>query len=563
MSVRAARTALTLPVPLDKYDAENERQTRRAIQDVVTQLSSSLGTSLPWIEVKAQGPNDTVRIQAAIDEMAASVPLTAVGDTIGGGIVLLSSPAYVAEGLVLKYGVHVVGLGQKACKITPPSFGSTAVAVWLLNTGIVAYASIRGMTIQGVGNAGQHGIYFHAVETMQSGFTQGGLWNSTFSNLTVTGFVGESIWFHAGGDNFLAPIQFINLDQIEAYCPSTTRRALRLTGECNQIKTIGPCLFVGPGQTSGGTIVLLERTVSPTTFVNNGDIAPNIIGFNLTSFQNNTRGITIERALNVNIGHCYFENLSEGAYVDVSANVILAECGFANVGHVPTLLTGFCVKVNSGSCVVRDNSFAYSSPTLAADLHYVRVGGSSGRLQLLGSHFDTTGIRTTGITAGPVNVTSATLDVTGYRSVFVNASATVITTITQDSLPVGEMLVLKAHSGTITLGSGGNIYFDSTPNRFKSPLIVPADTYVLLTRIDLSGGGTDTWAILAAAENANYVRPFGCNGQLPQTQAGIGSVAPPGGVGTAAGGWDTAAHRDAAIALLNNIRAALINNGIG
>jgi hypothetical protein len=41
-----------------------------------------------------------------------------------------------------------------------------------------------------------------------------------------------------------------------------------------------------------------------------------------------------------------------------------------------------------------------------------------------------------------------------------------------------------------------------------------------------------------------------------------GGAAPVGGVGTAAGGWDTAVNRDAAITLLNNIRTALIANGI-
>lgn len=38
--------------------------------------------------------------------------------------------------------------------------------------------------------------------------------------------------------------------------------------------------------------------------------------------------------------------------------------------------------------------------------------------------------------------------------------------------------------------------------------------------------------------------------------------APAGGVGTAAGGYDTAANRDAAIALLNTIRTCLITNGL-
>lgn len=45
----------------------------------------------------------------------------------------------------------------------------------------------------------------------------------------------------------------------------------------------------------------------------------------------------------------------------------------------------------------------------------------------------------------------------------------------------------------------------------------------------------------------------------PTASAG---AAPAGGVGTAAGGYDTAANRDAAIALLNSIRACLIANGL-
>ena len=55
---------------------------------------------------------------------------------------------------------------------------------------------------------------------------------------------------------------------------------------------------------------------------------------------------------------------------------------------------------------------------------------------------------------------------------------------------------------------------------------------------------------------------FGANGTAAQTALASGGAAPLGGTGTAAGGWDTAAHRDAAITLLNNIRTALVANGI-
>jgi hypothetical protein len=55
---------------------------------------------------------------------------------------------------------------------------------------------------------------------------------------------------------------------------------------------------------------------------------------------------------------------------------------------------------------------------------------------------------------------------------------------------------------------------------------------------------------------------FGVNGATAQTPFASGGAAPAGGVGTAAGGWDTSAHRDAAITLINNMRTALINAGL-
>jgi hypothetical protein len=55
---------------------------------------------------------------------------------------------------------------------------------------------------------------------------------------------------------------------------------------------------------------------------------------------------------------------------------------------------------------------------------------------------------------------------------------------------------------------------------------------------------------------------FGCNAANPQTAFASGGAAPAGGTGATAGAYDTAAHRDALITLVNNIRTALVNNGI-
>ncbi len=55
---------------------------------------------------------------------------------------------------------------------------------------------------------------------------------------------------------------------------------------------------------------------------------------------------------------------------------------------------------------------------------------------------------------------------------------------------------------------------------------------------------------------------FGCNAKTAQTAFTVGAAAPAGGVGATAGAYDTAVNRDAMITLVNNIRTALINNGI-
>lgn len=54
--------------------------------------------------------------------------------------------------------------------------------------------------------------------------------------------------------------------------------------------------------------------------------------------------------------------------------------------------------------------------------------------------------------------------------------------------------------------------------------------------------------------NINAFIPTVGSSHKPPTLTAVSAVAPAGGTGTAAGGWDTAANRDAAIAQINNLR---------
>lgn len=76
-----------------------------------------------------------------------------------------------------------------------------------------------------------------------------------------------------------------------------------------------------------------------------------------------------------------------------------------------------------------------------------------------------------------------------------------------------------------------------------------------------TGTGTDKLTINSAGD-LQTAGKLGVNGKTAQAAFSVGAAAPAGGTGTTAGAWDTAAHRDAAITLINNLRTALINMGI-
>lgn len=77
-------------------------------------------------------------------------------------------------------------------------------------------------------------------------------------------------------------------------------------------------------------------------------------------------------------------------------------------------------------------------------------------------------------------------------------------------------------------------------------IVAPRSQVVVVARTGTVQAESDGW-------NIEY---------LPQTPAAFVAVCPAGGVGAAAGGWDTAVNRDAAIATINACRAALIGLGV-
>lgn len=95
---------------------------------------------------------------------------------------------------------------------------------------------------------------------------------------------------------------------------------------------------------------------------------------------------------------------------------------------------------------------------------------------------------------------------------------------------------------------GGSLHVAADALKFYT-FPVSSSTPTLRFQVDSAGG-------LQASGG------FGCNTKTAQTAYASGGAAPAGGTGATAGAYDTAAHRDALITLVNNIRTALVNNGI-
>ena len=435
--------------------------------------------------------NDTDTIQKAIDWSQAN------------GVPVGQSGTFNVDGLVIRDGARIVNPGSRRTLFKPIAVPTAAAAI-LLDSGPVQHAELSGLTLDmSDDTSGQHGIYLRAVPTLVDGVIQGGLWYSRFRDIQIVGCTGESFWLRGGGNlggdpaAFAGPHQFLKLERVIIIHGSATTRALRISGQVGQVGYDEDCEFdLDPALGGGGTNILIERDVNDDG-TNRSDMAPYTHLFKGVTVQNNDRGVTIERATSIHFLGGHFENVIEGvlnrvsAYGNIVEGVEFANCGYRGDG------TGYGCRSEGGLLLVRDNKFISSSDPVACETHYVGAFGQEIHVQ--GRHYDSTGIRTSGVTHAAIP-SGATLALGGYNHHFVNGpNATAIDTITSDLTP-GELLTIRANAGYIVLGSGGNIDFSP----FYAPLRVPQDAVVTLQRDDLIG----KWKVVALSGPQGHRRPL-------------------------------------------------------
>lgn len=151
-----------------------------------------------------------------------------------------------------------------------------------------------------------------------------------------------------------------------------------------------------------------------------------------------------------------------------------------------------------------------------------------------------------------------------------NVSANNIT-LTSGTSPYGLSLM----SPTLVLASGATItlvydlifnYWREVARTAGAALLAPSLTTTAGVTVGnaliVSAGGITSSGSTVLTGSLVASGGFGVNGATAQTAFASGGAAPAGGTGATAGAYDTSAHRDALITLVNNMRTALVNAGL-
>lgn len=411
--------------------------------------------------------DDTAAVQAAIDDPRNS--------SLIGGTVFLPKGTYVVSNLVVKHRVRLVGAGMRLTVLKAKA-GSTATGLLTLNQGYAQSSDIQDLSIVGGGNAGQHGIHFVATGIVPD--NNGGWWDSGLRRVHISGFAGDCIRLVGGGGpnyNQLLPHQFLSFEAVDLLA-TATGHAIYSEGQVGQV-TLTSCTINGPGLTGGTTVNRLVRIASGYTWRFEGcSIQDQRIGISIASGQD-ASGITIDG--------CYFENLGRSIEAEQPRGVVVINPRFANAASWDGLgggALGACVYATGpGLVTVRggmligtvDRCFTADTEVIIDVKGFQNITGGTLSFQLT-KHRAITAEGTVGLQAGETHL-------------LVNTSAVSLITLSSPHHAPGARVTIRAHGGSVTVATGGNIDLGLT----RTSVVVPQNSQATFVRFDLGA----TWVL--------------------------------------------------------------------
>jgi hypothetical protein len=376
--------------------------------------------------------------------------------------IYLGPYTYTVNQITLRKSFKIIGMGSgggatgtPTCTVAMPCNGTTLQSVngnnpvfvipQMSNTPVIG-VELSGFLLTGsAGNTSEDGFFLDA-----SSYTNYGLWFSTISNISISGFAGIALHLRGRNNDFASSNQWILFNNLSVQRNAGGGNALRIEGSDFELR-FRNCQF--DGQTPGdGTNIYIGGYGGglngyPTSIVFEGLVSQRAAtavqidgGVNLLFYGSHHEllwgGYQVTNATNIGtkgltITDSYFAGnvgINNGAGYDLNVATSNAQ-GIAFVhNHVFGVPDSVVASTNLASVVYQDN-LSFSPTTFVP-----QTSGLSTQMS-----------------------PAATLNIQGLHSIGLNSSATPITSI-QSGLGPGETVTFfTLGGGSVTFNSGGNI----------------------------------------------------------------------------------------------------------
>ncbi|WP_343623295.1 hypothetical protein [Flavobacterium lindanitolerans] len=407
----------------------------------------------------------TTEIQKAIDFAF----LNSKSDVIKGSTVFIPSGSYKINTLMLKSGVSILGESNEKT-ILYTTDNHAADYMFKMEAGPV-FLDITNLNISG--RQTEAGCFLFEANSINTEPFHGGLWNSTFKNIQITGFKGHGIYLKGGSQNQALPNQFNIFENVRVGKQGHFTNSLKMEGQNGQ-HTFLNCTFDGFYNKENKLYARGHNVnISP-----NGDITAGIVSFINCTFQDADYGIYMNYAENINIDGCWFENLGvavtlNGLEKNSCRDITIQNCRFANAAGFGSLEVSL-ENIKIGQCVSITKSFVnvYNNYVAVSDINgpywhpdssfLLALDNSEGGVNIAGNVFQDSRLCKTGGVMQVLNIINPNiLDCGRNKLVFVTVpSESTNNQINRinSTINASETLFIRANQGSITfntMDSGG------------------------------------------------------------------------------------------------------------
>jgi hypothetical protein len=396
--------------------------------------------------------------------------------------IYLGPYTYNVKQITLRMSLKIIGMGASASAAGGPTCptalcngtvlqsvnGNNPVFVIPQVSNIPATnVTLSGFRVYGsAGNTSEEAFLLDCSSTVNTG-----LRNSTFDDISVSGFNGIGIHLKGRPNDFASADQWLLFNNVVVLRTQGGANALRIEGSIFEVRFTN-CQFDGQVMGDGTNIYIGGLSGGQSGY-------PISIVFEGLVSQEAALAVQIDGAVNVVFYAPHHEALWAAYQVTNNTNIgthglTISDGYFA--GNVGTNSgSGYELKVGTtiatGIFFVRNQLFGTPDATV--------LGTNLASVVYQDNLYCETcaGPPTTGLTTLISPTTS--INIHGVHSVALNSSPTPITTI-QSSLGPGEMVTLFTFNGAVTLGSGGNINLMGVPT-------LTLNGSITLIRTDLQG----------------------------------------------------------------------------